>query len=648
MALRFNNSGKWPLPRLSGHWARAVERGQRYLDSLWWLIKFGLLRRQASFWWLIALSTVALGAQALAVGVLFGYVRLMEGTNPVQLLNIPTDWLRSRYGLLVFVASVAMLLALNHLTLYRIRVTAIDWACSIEIYCGRLALSLAARLPDLTRPVPTAKAVDFELRTLILANARYCGLTIRLIVLSLPNLVALVGSMVGLFLVDWAITCIIVVLGAVIFLFQYPANLKGASATRRFQASRPDAVKQIWAAIESLRLGASRSDVKARPYGDPYGTPAVNKSIEAYADRMRAIEVGTLATQMGTTLLIGAIILFIGDRVFTGDADWASLLAYVSLLRVASGNFSGLARYTTSMARLYPQVKEFVGFVNAFARPEPLDALKSRAWAIRIQARSNAGKSDFGSVGPSIVERCSQVAVVTLDTRRAARPDFALALSSCVAPSRLATSEPGSVRVGTEGSNIHCGTQGAVALVACGRMQTGALPRDVMGLTEEVTHEDWRSVLDELRQLRPDLAHEIDACATIDFDQWAGPSVKEDRAGLVALIAGALARRASVIVLERDALKKLDCQSEENPLFRRLQRDSLVAIWYQRDQVSDCTSFDYGEQTVLICTGSQVEAVIELNTAGAQQDLASTLAGPARKAKTTQRALDEDLDDALF
>lgn len=646
MAMRKSSSRS--IPRLRGHAVRAVDRGRRYRASMVWLIRHGLLRRRSSFSWLVVLSVASLGSQVLAVGVIFQYVKLMEGSGSVPVANARLDWLHSHYGLLVFVASVGVLLGFNHLTLYRVRIMAINWARDTETYCGRLALALAARLPDLSRPAATARATDRELRSLLMVSVRYSGMTVRLMVLSLPTVIALAGSVLGLLIVDWAITCAIVALGAVIFLFQYPASLKGANATRRWQALRPEQVKRTLAAIESMRLGSSPSDNTSRQPTDLYSEPTVIKSIDSYGDRMRAIEVGTLATQMSTTLLIAAIILFIGHRALTGDASWAVLVAYITLLRVASGSFSGLTRYVTSMARLYPQVQDFVGYVTAFAQAERPDLLRSRAWALRVKLSGDTSRSKAGLSGFATIERARIAALVALDPRYAARPDFAVTVSSQICPSELPEQRPRATVVADD-DNSWSGTSGAVSLIACGRMQTAASLRQALGLSDDHGSKDWRCALDELRHIRPDLTNDIDACTAADLERPWRPTVTADLAGLIAQFAAALVRRASVVIVERDALETLGCRSAEDPLIIRLGRDSLIAIWYQRSQLGANGAPDFGEDYLLVCAGTEIKASVDLTARGSRAHLAailSAITSEAEKASAYPSSA-RNLDDAM-
>ena len=384
--------------------------------------------------------------------------------------------------------------------------------------------------------------------------------------------------------------------------------------------------------------------------GDLYKEPSVAAAMDAYANRRRAIEAGTIATQMGTTLLIAAIILFIGDRVLTGDASWAHLVTYITLLRVASGNFSGIARRTTTMARLYPQVQDFVAFVHGVTRPAPPEHLESLAWALHIEVEEGANDNRSASSGAITIERGCLIAIVTRDPRWAARPDFAVALAAEVRRSQLSedvasAAEPtaGSVDLGTGG-----GTLGAVVLVACGRLQTGTVTtREMLGLPADLTTQEWRAALDELRRVRPDLGDDIDACAKADLDGQPGPLARIDRLGLIAQIAAALVRRASVVILERDALKVLDCRSAADPLVGLLQRDRLVMIWYQADQVLRGCAPDYGEQTALVCAGTSIKVAIDLAEPGASERLAASLTVSPGKADGALSSTDQNLDEAL-
>ncbi len=179
-------------------------------------------------------------------------------------------------------------------------------------------------------------------------------------------------------------------------------------------------------------------------------------------------------------------------------------------------------------------------------------------------------------------------------------------------------------------------------------MQIGSVPRHVLGLPPELAPEEWQAALDELRRVRSDLGNYIDACAKADLDRQWGQMVEIDRLGLIAQIAAALVRRASVVILERDALEALDCRSAEDPLIRLLQRDRLVMIWYQRDHILRSCTPGFGEQTVLVCAGTGVKAGIDLGEPGAKERLKSSLAVSPAKADKGRASADQELDEALL
>jgi hypothetical protein len=628
--------------------ARAIDRGRRYIHTMHWILKHGLSRPKARLWSLIAVSMFALCAQVLVVAVIFLYVSLIEGAGSSTFVSIPEDFLRSYYGLSTFVALLVVFLTLSHITLYRVRMIAINCARDTEIYCGRLALKLSARLPDLSRLAATSKAKNSTLRNLIIRDARYCGMTNRLMALCIPDMMALSVAILGLVVLDGLMTSIILVLGAMVFFFQYPANIKAADATRRWQNLRPQHVKQAQISIERIRLGPSRPQETKKEAVDLYSSASVVGSIESYANRIRAIELGTLATQIGTTLLIASIIFFVGYRALIGESEWALLVTYIALLRVASVSFNSLARYTTSMARLYPQVQEFVNFVNdCESYMYPAD-LKNRSWVLRVKLASNEDSSSVRPVRYADLERTSLTALVSLDVRHVARPDFAIALSAQVNTSFIADVSCGSHDLVhseiTQGS-----TTGAVVLIARGRAQVGLLPNMVFGVLDDIKSHDWSILLDDLRSACPGYANDIDDLKNISLDAYTfSENALDGRREVLIQIAAALVRRASIVIIEREALMEIGSRSFEELLMQRLRRDSHVVIWYSVHQVVHTDMPDLSETTVLISAGDIILYAIDLTQDVGRDQLVRTInerSGIGKPAKTTDISADDgDLD----
>lgn len=626
--------------------ARAIDRGRRYISTMKWLVHKGFFESPTRFWSLVGLSIISLLAQAMVIGLIFFYIRSIEKNVFLAGVEVNFEWLRSYWGLLIFVVVLATLLGLNHFTIYRVRMMALKYMCEVEIDLGRLALFSALQLPNLSCRESTAKATNRGLLMLMSRDVRYCGLTVRLIALTLPVIIALIGSLVGLLYLDWLISGLFIASGAVIFLFQYPANLMGATATRRWQSIRPKAVKTMADAISHLRLGgqAKSNNAKQSP-SDLFSEPSVIESINAYADRSRAIEIGTLSTQFGTTFLTVVIILIIGSRVLADEVDWALLAAYISLLRVASGNFASLTRYTTSIARLYPQVMNYVNFMTDFDRCQLQGAVTSDHWRLNIKV--SGGKDIAEAENSEIIEPHELTALVTLDSPKLALPEFAVALSSSIEliPSQSVTKEEANLQSDFCVHEKERVSGGPVIRIMSGRLQTDAKAAHSLVLSDHLITNEWPKAIERLSLRSFELGKSIEILRFLEFEKPFDKHVIDDRLELVAQITAAMARKASVIIIEREALKKLGCESKEDPLIQELMHNCLVFIWYQQLEIANETFSNFNERKVVVCKGNAVDAVLDLTESKGREQLFEIISTTDRNRYSVSKLSNSDFLD---
>lgn len=612
--------------------ARILGQAQRYAVAMGWLVRRGLLERPRRLATVLGLSLAGLGAQAAAVALIYFYVGFMESGTAISALGLDPRWLAGQGGLVAMVAVLGLCLGAGHLALYGVRMCAIAWGRDHEAQCARLVLARAATLPDLAQPDASARGTERGLREMLSMEARYCGLTLRLIVLTVPTLVGFIGAAAAMFVLEPAMTAVILAVGLGIFMFQYPATLRAAVATQRWRRARSKSLYLLLAEIERRRGHPPRPAAADWVPGGLQDQPTVIAAMDTYADRMRAIEFGTLTSQLGTTVLIVVIVLAMADVALEGAVAWSFLLAYLGLLRLAAGQISGFARQVSSMARLYPQVQNLVGFLQA---PRALPAaLHGPVWCLHPGGGVSAD--------PTVAAHFTAGAVVALAARRSAtppRPDLAIALGMTLAPGPV----PAGAMPAAPGNPA---TAGPVVLVRPGRLAAGLVPRRELGLDAKVTTALWRDSLVSLRAPASTEWADAESVGEPDLDRplaAALPPADEVRVQ----IAAALLRRATVIIIERDALAELGVAAADHTLVTRLCRDRLLVVEYAPASDGDAVLPDLGETVALICRGDQLETVVNLRHAAGRDTVTAVLASmPA--GRNNPSAVADDVEDADF
>ncbi|MEQ8964372.1 MAG: hypothetical protein RID91_00985 [Azospirillaceae bacterium] len=607
---------------------RFIKRGRRYFVAMKWLVREGILRRRDLLAQVAVLSILYLGFQAAAVAVIYAFVRTVQGGPlPGPLARLGT--LEGTSGeLLVMTAAVIASFLAAHLAIYRARILAVDAAERFEDRCGRLALAAASRLPDLARPAANRELMETGIRQLAFTCPRYCGLIVRLIVLGIPLAVALVGALAGMTVIDAGLTAVIVLAGLTLFMPQYPANVRAAKATRRWQELRMPALRRLLDTVGDLRATGIAADADDPRLERLFGDGAVAGSRLAYAGRLKALEAGTLATQVGMILLTGAVVFWIGSRAISGAVDWALLVSYVTVLRVATSSFVGLARTTTGIARLYPQAQELTRFIQEVEKPVHDDRLLRGPWYLGVAVADKTSKKVFKFASGD------RIALV------AAFPGVDEPISALGAAASLKPAEAASSRSGLPGDAESI--SGAVARIGFSAPGDAMPLGAVLGLPSGVTAEDIKQSLSSLSAGTP---FEVGACRLIEERRHEpatilGADVPSSDEMILLEMAAARLRRAPLVILKSDAVEVITRAAPV--LLDRLGDGRILAVSYR--SIEDLPAL--GERAAFICrNGALVFGVsIEPGTGEHPPKAVLSAVEQARKIRGAAGATDTETD----
>lgn len=358
--------------------------------------------------WRFNRRVLALGAfgglgifmQGSALGAALLYARRLETGDPVELLGRQLDP-RTDVELLVVVAlAITAALLLAGYLLYRFKSGAITLGREYESLRLEETLRAARRLPHPAVPDSAALLQEDHLFQ-VQRDARLCGRVLRKLVEGLVPLAIVPIAGVVLLVLNPALTGLLAAVTGLVAGSMFRINRRGARASERMERLGKDATRERKEAVREV----VRDDVRS-PTSEPASpvseTGTVRKHLDAYADRLQAIEDSGLASSLVTAVALGAILLLEGRSVLMGQSSLSGLLAYLVLLRIFLTNFMRLSRSITGVSRFYPQVKRHFTFAErtrpAASIPAPPTELSCvlRLPALHPEARDEHPQVDPG------------------------------------------------------------------------------------------------------------------------------------------------------------------------------------------------------------------------------------------------------------
>ncbi len=352
--------------------ANFLRHARKYRRVISWLLADSLWRLRSRTSRIVAFGALNLVCQAGTVAVLYFYADALEQNRTVELVGRAFAARASFTFLWLAAGSALALIVLGAAANYVSRSQAISLGRWYEETCGKRAFTLATRLPDLRARAASRLAHEGGIRQIAQGDARYCGMAVRIISYAMPALINFAVSVVAMAVIDPQLTAIIAGLATVIFLFQYPANLRAAKFSSAWENHRSPALAEFLSLLHQVKSAPAPIDTEAPALRRIYEKGSLTRTLDAFWARLRAIEEGTLVSQIGSAVVLCAAILIIGARLLEGSTDWGLLVVYLGALRVCLSNFVQIGRAVAGVSRFYPQIarySEFVGSAEKTNRP---------------------------------------------------------------------------------------------------------------------------------------------------------------------------------------------------------------------------------------------------------------------------------------
>lgn len=364
-----------------------------------WVLNDAIWRFKRRVLVLGAFGGLGIFMQGSALGAALLYARRLETGDPVELLGRQLNP-RTDVELLAIVAiAVTAALLLAGYLLYRFKSGAISLGREYESLRLEETLRAARRLPHPAVPESAALLQEDHLFQ-VQRDARLCGRVLRKLVEGLVPLATVPIAGTVLLIINPALTALLAGVTGLVAASMFRINRRGARASERMERLGKDATRERREAVRDVLATDVRSGANEPP-PQVAETGKVRQHLEAYADRLQAIEDSGLASSLVTAIALGAILLLEGRSVLLGQSSLSGLLAYLVLLRIFLTNFMRLSRSVAGVSRFYPQMKRHFTFAD---RARPATSVASSpadvTCVLRLPPLHSDGKSQFPWVGP--------------------------------------------------------------------------------------------------------------------------------------------------------------------------------------------------------------------------------------------------------
>jgi hypothetical protein len=344
--------------KLRTHAARASE----YTRTGLWLIADFFRNARWRVVPVILYGTLHIAVKFAAMGVIYLCVHALSEDLPIDLPGLAALTPKSPVFVVSAVAVGVVLLIATAFFRYLVRQRGISLGRQYEEHCARRLFQLASRLPDPRAPLASRIVESGGIRQYF-GYLRPCNLTVRQLTQLLPTCASFVAVSAALLWMDLWLTVALAGLAGLAVVAQYPANHRVASASHVLERTKRAATRRYRALLRRL----DRDPIPLAPDGALlnrlFRSGQVRDNIDSFSARATQAEHAALVSRIGSSLLLGAILILLGVDIVQGDRTWAGVAAYAAAVRFALSDFVSVCQIASSLTKYHAQIANHREFV---------------------------------------------------------------------------------------------------------------------------------------------------------------------------------------------------------------------------------------------------------------------------------------------
>ena len=346
-----------------GWGGRLIGQMTRYQWFVRWFI-WDLLRnykRRALY--VAAGNFLGVSGQVAAFSLAYMYARAIEKGGIIERFGYSVAPRESLAGLLLVALAATFLLVGSALLSWHARVLSNDLARRYADDCARRVLVHASGITGCANRAQAEALRSEKLSRYASRDARYNGLTARLLLNGLDGILGAFAGAAALVYLDAASSSLIGLILAIAAIFYYRVSVNGANIRSVLER------KARQSGRERMRLNRRVQNVAAaippndKDLIDIFEHGATHLSGLAFANVRNVIVTSALITQIAAAAAILVIFVSMGVKAFAAQSGWTELIAYLVALKYFTSKLTTASRIVVSINRFYPAIREYANFV---------------------------------------------------------------------------------------------------------------------------------------------------------------------------------------------------------------------------------------------------------------------------------------------
>lgn len=341
-----------------------VERAQRYLEVVLWLLRDSVGRFHDETLKVVLLAAGSLLGQFAALAMLHHLAGALAAGKIVSVGFWQLE-VRSMEVLSIAVVGLCITLLLAAFAEYSARAMAIELMTAYETFCTKRLIAILSRLPHPATPslneLASSSSRAFQM---LLQGTRSAGLALRYVLLSLVpflQFIVLAGALSYLE-PDVMLTLLVVLIAGFPLLYRH--SLYGAESALAVGRLKTEAQAQRKHIIQLARVLSTPLAMEDTLITQVFDTGLSKDLRKAKSGQLKVIQYTHLTMNVLSILSIGAIVIVLSARSLQEGAGWEMLVVYLVGFRICFANLRTVMVAVTCVNRNYPKLSQFVHFVR--------------------------------------------------------------------------------------------------------------------------------------------------------------------------------------------------------------------------------------------------------------------------------------------
>ncbi|MGH8613990.1 MAG: hypothetical protein ACREYF_18685 [Gammaproteobacteria bacterium] len=355
----------------SGYFDRAfigrfAAKLRSYGMLLRWLFVDSIVRFRRDAFKVTVFAIGSIGAQMLAFLVINSYASALEQDLGFD-FGAGSLSARSFVALAIAGTSIFILSVLAAVLSYLSQRGALQLWGHYEVFCSKRAISLATRATWAKSVGASWDDGDDAYWSVLQKDARYSGIVLRLLALTIIPALQLVLYFGVMVFLDAQATLIILAINACTLGFLYGHSRDAARYSNSIEKQAKEAAKKRQALVQSamsLPTAVQEDDPRLSAVFDQGENRQV---IQAILGRVDLVKRTDTTVQIAASFSIAFVVVVMGTQAIATGYGWGNILIYLLALYGGTSGLRTVSRTVTAVNRFYPQLHRHFRFISGAA-----------------------------------------------------------------------------------------------------------------------------------------------------------------------------------------------------------------------------------------------------------------------------------------